>query len=98
MLTTPEFLLSIVGGVFLLFFGEAIGHIFGLMVFGALTLEQIRVQGENDKALTFPWHGFTRDTKEHLVVQMEVAGGVGMLAAIVAWLFFLAWRAGVFDR
>lgn len=98
MLTTPEFLLSILGGVFLLFFGEAIGYILGLVVFGTFTLGQIRVQSETDKTLTFPWHGFARDQRGRLVVQMEVAGVIGMWTAIIGWFLFLAWRGGVFGR
>ena len=74
MLTTPEFLLSILGGVLLLFFGEAICHILGLVVFGVFTLGRIRVQTDTDKTLTFPWHGFARDQRGRLVAQMEVAG------------------------
>jgi len=96
MLTTPEFLLSIVGGVLLLFFGEAICHILGLVVFGVFTLGQIRVQTDDDKTLTFPWHGFARDQRGRLVAQMEVAGAIGMLTVIIAFVFFLAWRGGAF--
>jgi hypothetical protein len=96
MLTTPEFLLSVVGGILLLFFGEAICHILGLVVFGVFTLGQIRVQTDDDMTLTFPWHGFARDQRGRLVAQMEVAGAIGMLTVIIAFVFFLAWRGGAF--
>lgn len=98
MLSTPEFLLSNLGGVFLLFFSEAIGHILGLLVFAVLTFGTVRVQCPEERGLAFPWHGFTRNEKGQFVVQMEVAAVVGMLAGIFAYLLFLMWRSGAFGR
>lgn len=92
MSSNPEIVVSIVGGVFLLIFGEAIANIFGLLVFAILTLGLVRVQGPEDRERVFPWHGFARNEAGRLVVQTEMAGGIGMIAGLAACV--LLWRYG----
>ncbi|RRH79734.1 hypothetical protein EH244_31630 [Variovorax beijingensis] len=96
MPSNPEIVVSIVAGVFLLIFGEAIANIFGLLVFAILTLGFIRVQGPEDRERVFPWHGFARNEAGKLVVQTEMAGGIGMITGIAVCVFL--WRYGVFTR
>lgn len=76
-------LLKIIAGLLLLPFIEGFVALVGAMVFGVLTLGLVKVQGDGEDGLKFPWYGFTRNKAGQLVVHMDIASAIGVVVSIV---------------
>lgn len=82
----------------ILFFGEAIGHVVGLLVFSLLTLGQVQVKYSEEPGLVFPWHGFARNSRNKVVVKEDMAAVIGIWVFVVALILFFILRGNVPGR
>lgn len=95
-MTTPEFVTAAAAFVFITLFGEGLVAFLGYCVFSILTLGQVRLRGPADKDLKFPWHGFARGSNGRLVVDDQVATGIGVAFLLFCFVIYALWRNGVF--
>ncbi len=87
-----DFVLSAVGVLLAIFFGEALCSFVGYILISLFSLGAVTGQRAEDNKLSFPWHGFVRAADGRLVVQVEVTGIIGAIFLIAGVVLFIMWH------
>lgn len=91
-MNSGDFVLSALGVLLAIFFGEALCSFVGYILVSVFSFGAVTGQRAEDNKLSFPWHGFVRAPDGRLVVQVEITTIIGAIFLVAGVVLFIMWR------
>ena len=91
-----EYILAALVFIILNIFGEGLLSLIGYILFNCLTLGLVRIDSGNESGVSFPWHGFARNSSGQLVIKASKAELYSLLLLFLAAVVVIALYKNVY--